>query len=102
MSYPVRGRKILPYKLSIDKAMQRVIDNCTEPAITESDSSNGSRKRERGSCEEEATEHRPSKKRHSEEEATRLEEAEVQTLLDPREDTIEPLPEISLILRSGE
>lgn len=67
--------------------------------ITESNSSKGSRKRER---EEGPTVHRPSKKRRSEEETNRLEEAEVQIALDPWEGTIEPLPEISLILRSGE
>jgi hypothetical protein len=81
--------------------MQRPVDNGTEPTITERDSSNGSRKRERDSWEEEPTERRPSKRRHSEEEVTRLEEEEeVQTLLEPWEDAVEPLPEISLILRS--
>jgi hypothetical protein len=79
--------------------MQRPVDNGIEPTIAESDSWNGSRKRQRDSREEEPTEHRPSKRRHSEEEI-KLEEAEVQTLLESREGTVEPLPEISLILRS--
>jgi hypothetical protein len=79
--------------------MQRSVDDGTEPTVTERNSSNGSRKRERDSWEEEPTERRPSKRRHSEEEITQLEE-EVQTLLEPWEDTVEPLPEISLILRS--
>jgi hypothetical protein len=80
--------------------MQRPVDDGTGPTVTERNSSNGSRKRERDSWEEEPTERRPSKRRHSEEEVTQLEEEEVQTLLEPWEDAVEPLPEISLILRS--
>jgi hypothetical protein len=91
--------KAFPYELPSEKVVQRPVDNGTTPMIAESDSSNGSRKRERDSWEEEPTERRPSKKRHSEEETARLEEAEVQTLLEPREETVEPIPKISLILR---